>query len=534
MIRLKKILEQRQADYDLYEALDEVKQQVLSDFASGRYKKQPWQIVKFDKLKYAWEDFMRLGFVQNRNEKIIDYIVGLFQINILKLHVNTELAGHSPHDPSEDFAEYGIKESAPDSNGYFNKKGLEFGDYIVDKYGAWRLSDSVLEQLETLLLDIRETTDYSKKLVALDAILNVVHPRSDLASWFVEGGRHSLNVLYGEKRGHSEYRKYDRFKENIMRENMIRIKDILLENNQPKLELRGLIDKFLKFDGKTLIFLDMKTVGVDPNEAQAQITKMGIIVIDGSTMKDIKKLNLKINLGDYSKRFLDKQLPAHIAYDAESEHQSTNMLNMKGYFKKLPLKQTTEANALVVLQKVFTSMKNPVLVSRDSKNDIRFIKVRAERLGINIPNIPAMDILTVSRIFFIPALEALQSSQLIKSLKKFRLVKMKDLDAQPEKPIVKNKETEFDKYVDPVTGEENLKIYFGHPVSSLGDISPKVLHMLSNPEQALSDVRILIGAFSKIIEFLKEHPDLNTSKDEYNTIRRATLKAKKVKKQNEA
>jgi len=36
-----------------------------------------------------------------------------------------------------------------------------------------------------------------EKLVLLDQMLNVVHRRSDIANWFVEGGSHALSQLSG-------------------------------------------------------------------------------------------------------------------------------------------------------------------------------------------------------------------------------------------------------------------------------------------------------------------------------------------------
>ena len=40
--------------------------------------------------------------------------------------------------------------------------------------------------------------DYEKKLLLIDSILNIVHQRSDLATWFVQGGRESLTQLSGK------------------------------------------------------------------------------------------------------------------------------------------------------------------------------------------------------------------------------------------------------------------------------------------------------------------------------------------------
>ena len=71
-----------------------------------------------------------------------------------------------------------------------------FGDWILHD-GQWRLSDYGLKPLHKLLAQLRKEFNPSKKLPILDKILNVVHQRSDIASWFVEGGSAALSQLSG-------------------------------------------------------------------------------------------------------------------------------------------------------------------------------------------------------------------------------------------------------------------------------------------------------------------------------------------------
>ena len=45
---------------------------------------------------------------------------------------------------------------------------------------------------------LRKAKTPEEKIVIIDQILNVAHQRSDLASWFIEGGSYSLSKLSGD------------------------------------------------------------------------------------------------------------------------------------------------------------------------------------------------------------------------------------------------------------------------------------------------------------------------------------------------
>jgi hypothetical protein len=64
-----------------------------------------------------------------------------------------------------------------------------------DEKGNWRISDYGLDKIGRYVVALLEEENYNKKLAWIDCILNVAHQRSDLASWFVEGGRKTLSFL---------------------------------------------------------------------------------------------------------------------------------------------------------------------------------------------------------------------------------------------------------------------------------------------------------------------------------------------------
>jgi hypothetical protein len=251
-------------DWDLYEKRDEKVREILGDFLYDNNpdftKEISWHVVPYEMLKKVWEDYMRYGFL--RSTKPLDKIERIITNNVVKLDVLTEMQGHSPVDPDE---EYFKEEFYPIINDYLqyksqqyidNRNQLEidfekgggsgvrkqesrinpnqnemkvfnFFDSIVEKksltdpdkireelYEALKdqfhyyytedsksgqpyLSDYGLEPLQKLVIKLRNTPEdnVSERIITLDKILNVVHPRSDLAALFVKGGSKALSDL---------------------------------------------------------------------------------------------------------------------------------------------------------------------------------------------------------------------------------------------------------------------------------------------------------------------------------------------------
>jgi hypothetical protein len=72
---------------------------------------------------------------------------------------------------------------------YYYTEDPEEGQPYISDYG--------MQPLMTLVGELRRETKPEDKLVTIDKMLNVVHPRSDMASWFIEGGSSSLSKLSG-------------------------------------------------------------------------------------------------------------------------------------------------------------------------------------------------------------------------------------------------------------------------------------------------------------------------------------------------
>jgi len=91
------------------------------------------------------------------------------------------------------FDKYKADYISPEPNGYIE----DFYDWTVDKDGIDIMSDYGLKPLMDLLYKLKTDKTPEEKLLTIDRMLNVVHQRSDLASWFVEGGSRALSQLSG-------------------------------------------------------------------------------------------------------------------------------------------------------------------------------------------------------------------------------------------------------------------------------------------------------------------------------------------------
>lgn len=148
-----------------------------------------WTPYSLTRAKKIWKDYMTLGFV--RDERGIESMVDNFLDKIITLDASTVLLGHStesPQDVIEGF-EIDYKESIHD----------HLCDYMCTKDGTYYLSDYGLKPLQELAGKLLDASTAEEKLLLLDRVLNVCHQRSDLASWFVAGGRDALDELNNEE-----------------------------------------------------------------------------------------------------------------------------------------------------------------------------------------------------------------------------------------------------------------------------------------------------------------------------------------------
>lgn len=278
--------------------------------------------------------------------------------------------------------------------------------------------------------------------------------------------------------------------------------------------ISDLLDEFQKFEGKDLIFFDTETLGFNPLPEYIQLTQIGAIAVAGDTMKEKDTLNVKIQLGESAKRFLDptswerKDWGKH---HKEGGHDKTpdEVLDMTGYFNDLPSTPATEEQALKMFSKMINKANNPILVAHNAGFDMEFINVRAKRYNVSIKKTPVIDTLRLAKYYLIPVLEKLEKSEVLRQLKRHKEMKISDIKPKdPNKKRPHPKDTFFDRFT-AEDGTEMLRITYGRPSASLGQLTPALIGKIDDWHDALADVRSMILVYKKIIEILHANRNID-------------------------
>ena len=172
--------------YDYYDEHDNHMMNQVREFNKSKPgDRQPWRLVPLHRVKKIWADYMRMGFV--RDIRGLQLIEDIIIENVRKIHANTIMMGHSQHDPEDILSDNEMVMNETDEHDY--------GDWATDDRGAWRISDYALSNLVNGTLELMHVKTPEEKLQKIDFILNVVHQRSDIATWFVQGGIAGLDEL---------------------------------------------------------------------------------------------------------------------------------------------------------------------------------------------------------------------------------------------------------------------------------------------------------------------------------------------------
>lgn len=172
-----------QAMIALFEREEETLDRMIERYHEKTHERMPWRVVSAARLTKIWEDAARDGFV--RDENGLRAIADRFVENVIFISVNTEISGHKEVDGREKLKERFDSEDEIDA----------FIDWAIETETGWRISDYAMEDMIDLAALATETESADALLVVVDRMLNLAHQRSDLASWFVEGGTRTLTAL---------------------------------------------------------------------------------------------------------------------------------------------------------------------------------------------------------------------------------------------------------------------------------------------------------------------------------------------------
>ena len=250
--------------------------------------------------------------------------------------------------------------------------------------------------------------------------------------------------------------------------------DILKESGLYGLTVQQLLDTILKFDGKTLIFFDTETMGLNPEAEEIQLTEVAAIAFEGSTFKEVGQFHFKVKLGEKTRQFIKSPPPPKNA----GEKSPADLLRMTRYGER-NAEYVAEKEILQKFADFVNKYPNPVLIAHNAGFDMRFINVRGKRLGVKFKRTEVLDTKKIAGLFFVPVLKTIQDKTML------------------DKLLVKK----------------------GITSVSLGKLAPALSVNVDNWHSAFADVASMIGVLKAIIEYLKSHKDVDISKEQGKAIK---------------
>jgi len=146
-----------------------LQEEILEQFRSG-LKKQPWTLIKANKLKKLYRDWSR-GIL---DKELLEDCLSIAIENLQKIIIN----GYILHYTDE------ISEEELD----------RWNEFIADEYGYGRYTEQI-ERFSDLAVKLTTAKTDEQKMIALDTVLGTVHGIGSVARWFVEGGEETLDEI---------------------------------------------------------------------------------------------------------------------------------------------------------------------------------------------------------------------------------------------------------------------------------------------------------------------------------------------------
>lgn len=297
----------------------------------------------------------------------------------------------------------------------------------------------------------------------------------------------------------------------------ILLKSILAEAHLYNYTTVELLEKILAFKGKTLVFFDTEAAGREPNVSYLQMTQLAAMAFDGNTMEPIGEFSEKAKLGHslssalndptshgalsieknrqkYLKRYKDKKPPTGLpGYPTDAD-----ILNKAGFMHpKDVLAMTkydsspanmTEGEVLLAFTAFLKRYPNVVLIAHNATFDMKMVQTRLRKNHLPpLQRYPVLDTIDVSRYFFIPTLQAIESS-----------------DPQAK------------AYLEQLLSKTKFKSYS----SSLGKLAGVFNIKAGGWHDAMEDIKMLFQLLSKFVEFLEKYKNTDIKRYQVGAVKR--------------
>ena len=264
----------------------------------------------------------------------------------------------------------------------------------------------------------------------------------------------------------------------------ILLKTLLAEVKLYSYTIPEVLEKILKFEGKTLVLFDTETVGLEPNTSYIQLTHLAAMAVDGSTMQEIGDFSKKVNIGSGLNNVLadpNSEEAKHLARDRErhlikykkADKHPSELLQMTGYYSGTE-DRLDEKDALIAFEQFVDRYHDVILIAHNAVFDLKTINTRRRIHGLPpMKRLPVLDTLKIVRMFFIPAMISMEHVPEVQTMLSGLLAK-----------------TKYKSYS-----------------ASLGKLAQVLGVKMDNWHDAKEDVKMLFQVLQKVIEFLKKHPE---------------------------
>jgi hypothetical protein len=173
-----------------YNYVDEIYREQLRLLYDEECRNQPWTLVERDEILKVLRPYMKRGFVPEECKEALEGVRCVFIENAVKIKFNTEMMNHTCLDPREIVEAYGFEWRMN-----VDVKLCRWCSEREDGLGHWRLSDSCDNKLLNKAAALYAAKDDEEKVQCINEMMQFVHRRGVLTSWFVRGGAVALDEI---------------------------------------------------------------------------------------------------------------------------------------------------------------------------------------------------------------------------------------------------------------------------------------------------------------------------------------------------
>lgn len=178
--------------------IESVLKQFFEDKENG-IKRKKWSVIPKEQYKNLLERYMADPIKARIPYSVVEKWLGIIKSNVKTIKGISLLWPRGQYIIPTNEVNGVLNTKLNAGMLYYKLKTLGFYDWAVypDKKPAY--SDLGLEPLEKILDEETPDMDANDILLLINRCLNVVHPRNDLASAFVEGGSESCSEISGQE-----------------------------------------------------------------------------------------------------------------------------------------------------------------------------------------------------------------------------------------------------------------------------------------------------------------------------------------------